>query len=131
VTFPCVRLRKISNIAETLISLSRCLQLRILHTVFLKWFVRKENIAVGSLPCEQCSVAECCLYSSMLGYEVCLPDTNTPSLHSLCSPCVCVCVCVVEFCQQLNFANVKKRSRYIDCVSLEGTTVGPWAVEVV
>jgi hypothetical protein len=84
-------------------------------------------MAVGSLPCEQCSVAECCLYRSMLDYEVCLPDTNTPSLHSLCSPCVRV----VEFCQQLNFANVKKGSRYIDCVSLEGTTVGPWAVEVV
>lgn len=83
-------------------------------------------MAVGSLPCEQCSVAECCLYSSILDYGVCLPDTNTPSLHSLCSPSMCGGVL-----SQLNFANVKKGSRYIDCVSLEGTTVGPWVVEVV
>lgn len=67
---------------------------------FLKWFVRKENMAVGSLPCEQCSVAECCLYGSVLDYEVCLPDTNTPSLHSLCSPSMCGGVLsATKFCQ--------------------------------
>ena len=77
-------------------------------------------MAVGMLPSAQCSLAECCRYGNTRDYEVCLHDTNTPSLRSLCSPCMCDGVC-----QQLNFANVKKGSRYIDCVSLEGTRVRP------